>query len=206
VIPLAWLGLFFDRKPAWRDRALLLSWFGSFFLFHCFYEPYDSFAYLRFLLPAAPGLIIGAAIVVRGLVEGPARPRVMIPIAAVLLLTVLFAESSVTRSVGILTTAEGESIYPRICSWASRTLPADAVVLSMAASGALEHYTNLSYARYERIEPERYPGLRASIARRGSRIYALLFPYEVELLLARVPGRWKKVGVMRDVTLWKLED
>ncbi len=32
LIPLAWIGLAADRRTAWRDRALLLSWFASFFL------------------------------------------------------------------------------------------------------------------------------------------------------------------------------
>ncbi len=206
LVPMAWLGLLFDRKPAWRNRALILSWFGSFFLFYCLYEPYDSFAFVRFLLPAVPGLFLGAVITVHDLVERLAWPRLTEPISIALLLLVLFVEGRAVRRVGILGTAEGESIYPRICAWAARTLPADAVVLSMSASGALEYYTTLSYARYDWIQPEQFPQLRASFERRGGRVYALLFPYEVEDLARRLPGHWKKLGVLRDVTLWKLED
>jgi hypothetical protein len=206
LAPMAWFGLLFDRKPAWRNRALLLSWFGSFFLLYCLYEPYDSFAFVRFLLPAAPGLVLGAALTVRDLADRLARPRMTGPIAIALLLLILFVEARVVKRVGILGTAEGESIYPRICTWAARTLPADAVVLSMAASGALEYYTSLSYARYERIERGQFPHLRAAFERRGGHVYALLFPFEVEDLARRLPGRWKKLGVLRDVTLWELED
>ncbi len=39
-----------------------------------------------------------------------------------------------------------------------------------------------------------------------SRVYALLFPFEVEELARRLPGRWRKLGVLRDITLWELED
>jgi len=206
LVPLAWLSLLFDRKPPWRDRALLLSWFGSFFLFYCLYEPFDSFAFVRFLLPAAPALVLGAVLAVRDLADKLARPRVTAPVSIALLLLVLFVEGRAARRVGILGTAEGESIYPRICAWAARTLPADAVVLSLSASGALEYYTTLSYARYDWIQREQFPQLRASFERRGGRVYALLFPFEVEDLARRLPGRWKKLGVLRDVTLWELED
>jgi hypothetical protein len=72
---------------------------------------------------------------------------VTVPVSAALLLLVLLAEARTAQRVGILGTAEGESIYPRICAWAARTLPGNAVVLSMSASGALEYYTSLSHAR-----------------------------------------------------------
>jgi hypothetical protein len=206
LVPLAWLGLVFDHKPAWRDRALLLSWFGSVFLFYCLYEPYDSVLFVRYLLPAAPGLILGATLLFHDLARRLARPLATVPLSIALLFLVLFVEGRAAQQVGILGTAEGESIYPRICAWAARTLPADAVVLSMSASGALEYYTSLAYARYDWIEPARFPSLRAGIEARGGRLYALLFPFEVEDLRKRLPVGWKKLGVLRDVTLWELKD
>jgi hypothetical protein len=206
LIPIAWIGFAADRRAAWRDRALLLSWFASFFLFYCLYEPYESFWFVRFLLPATPGLVLGAVLAVRDLAEKLARSRVTGPVSIALLLLVLFVEGRAVRRVGILGMADGESIYPRICAWAARSLPADAVVLSMSASGALEYYTSLSYARYDWIQRDQFPQLRASFERRGGRVYALLFPFEVEDLARRLPGRWKKLGVLRDITLWELED
>lgn len=206
LVPLAWLGLVFDRKPAWRDRWLLLSWFGSFLLFYCLYEPYDSFAFVRFLLPAAPGLILGAFLAARDLLEGLRRPRLAAAVSIALLLLILFVEARAVKTTGILFTAEGEAIYPRICAWAAQTVPAGSVVLSMTASGALENYTTLSHARYDWIEAARFPAFRASVTRQGGRLFALLFPFEVPDLFNRLPGRWEKIGVLRDVTLWEWKD
>ena len=203
-MPLAWLALAFDREPRWRDRALLLSWFGSFFLFYCLYEPYDSFWFVRFLLPAAPALFLGALIAARD-VSARLRGFPRAALAVLLFGVVLFAEIRTLRTVGILHTAESESIYPQICGWAARTVPPGGIVLSMAASGALEHYTDLSYARWEWLTPEKFADLRLRVEGRGSRWFALLFPFEWEQLPQHAPGNWRKIGQLRQVGLWELE-
>lgn len=205
LIPLGWLGLALDREVRWRDRDLLLSWFGAFFLFYCLYEPYDSFWFVRFLLPAAPALFLGALLAAQDLSSKlPRLPRFVI--AALLFGAVLFAEIRTLRSVGILHIAESESTYPQICAWAARTVPPGGVVLSMAASGALEHYTDLSYARWDWLAPEKLADLRARTRGRGTRWFALLYPFEWEQLPQHAPGRWRKIGQLREVGLWELEE
>jgi hypothetical protein len=207
LVPLAWLGLPFDRNVRWRDRALLLSWFGSFFLFYCLYEPYDSFGFVRFLLPAAPGLFLGALLTARDIsARLPALPALRKVLAALLFTAVIFAEVRTLRMLGILGIGEGESVYPQICGWAAQTVPSGAVVLSMQASGALEHYTDLSYARWDWLTPEKFAELRARIRSRGGRVYALLFPFEWEQIPQHASGNWRKVGELRQVGLWELED
>src|SRR5581483_7937148 len=44
----------FDRRIDSSRRAMLLSWFFLFFAFYCFYGPYETWWYTRFLLPAIP--------------------------------------------------------------------------------------------------------------------------------------------------------
>ena len=80
------------------------------------------------------------------------------------------------------------------------------VVLSMAASGALENYTDLSYARWDWLTPEKLADLRARTQGRGVRWFALLYPFEWEQLSQHAPGRWRKIGQLREVGLWELED
>jgi hypothetical protein len=75
----------------------------------------------------------------------------------------------------------------------------------MAASGALEHYTDLAYARWDLIEPPRFPQVRRRIEERGGLWYALLFPSEAEEMFKQPRGRWKKIGVLRDVGLYELQ-
>ena len=75
----------------------------------------------------------------------------------------------------------------------------------MAASGALEHYTDLAYARWDWIEPAKFPDLRRRIEERGGLWFALLFPFEAEEMIKQPRGRWKKIGVLRDVRLYELQ-
>jgi hypothetical protein len=205
LIPIAWFGFAADRRAAWRDRALLLSWFACFFLFYCLYEPYDSFWFVRFLLPGVPGLILGAFLAARDLAMRLPQRRWLTAIGVASLLVVFWTEARSTRAVGLLNTARYESVYPEICGWAARTLPARSVVMSMAASGALEHYTDLAYARWDWIEPAKFPGLRRRIEERGGLWFALLFPFEAEEMFKQPRGRWKKIGVLRDVGLYELQ-
>jgi len=205
LVPLAWLAVAADRDVPRRDRALLLCWFGAFLVFYCLYEPYDSFWFVRFLIPAAPALLLGALLTARKLflrLGGGPGARVL---AVLLLLSVLAVSARQVRRIGILGTAEGESIYPSICAWAERSLPGKSVLLAMAASGALENYTDLPYARWDWFEPQQFMALRARVERRGYRWYALLFPFEAEELSRHVPGSWKRIGTLRQVGLWQLE-
>jgi hypothetical protein len=205
LVPLAWIGFGADRRAAWRDRALLLSWPASFFLFYCLYEPYDSFWFVRFLLPGVPGLILGAFLAARDLAARLPRRRWLTAAGVASLIVVFWAEVRSTRAVGLLNTARYESVYPEICGWAARTLPARSVVLSMAASGALEHYTDLAYARWDWIEPAKFSDLRLRIEEKGGVWFALLFPFEAEQMFKQPRGRWKKIGLLRDVGLYELE-
>ncbi len=77
--------------------------------------------------------------------------------------------------------------------------------MSMATSGALEHYTDLAYARWDWIEPAKFPDLCRWIEERGGCSFALLFPFEAEEMAKQPRGRWKKIGMLRDVGLYELQ-
>jgi Dolichyl-phosphate-mannose-protein mannosyltransferase len=205
LLPAAWLGLAADRKAPLRVRVLLLSWFGVFFVAHCLYGPYESFGFVRFLLPGSPALAVGAAIAARDLLQAVTRPRTTLRVGALLLAVVLGVEVRSARSIGVSHFADGESVYPQACLWASRQLPKKSVVLAMQVSGSLEHYTDLTYARWDWISPERFGTLRREAERKGYRWFALLFPGEVEEFSKHTPGHWRRIGEMREVTLLAID-
>lgn len=54
----AWAIFLACRDAPSRDRALFAAWLLPCFLFYCFYGPYETWWYTRYLLPAIPALIL----------------------------------------------------------------------------------------------------------------------------------------------------
>jgi hypothetical protein len=207
---IAWLGLLFDRKPPQRDRALLLVWFGVFLVFYCFFVVYEQTLWtVRYVEPGSPAMILGALIVTRNLLEAipnkrerplPWRPLVALSLLLIVVVTAVRSGSG----IGILSLAEGEAAYPRACQWVSSHLPERSLVVSMAASGALEYYTKTPYARYDWISAEQFKTLRPHVERHGYRWFALIFSWEAEDLQRNLPGRWRKLADIQNISAWEL--
>jgi hypothetical protein len=213
LVPLGWIGAAADRRVPLRDRALLVLWFTAYVLLYCFWGPYETWWYTRYLLPAFPALVIGAVLVARDLlrlapeiVEGPFRsPRLAVALAAVLFLIVANAERRGIKKWNPLEIADGEKTYPLAMDLARKLLPDRSLVVAMQFSGALRYYTNFQPVRWDGLEPADFDVVRAKAESKGYRLYALLFPWEEKQLAVHTPGKWKKVGAVRDVTLWELE-
>jgi hypothetical protein len=207
LVPIGWLAVAADRRARRRDCAVLLSWFGAFFLFYCFYAVYEDWWYTRFLLPGIPAMILGACLVARDLVQRPgsSRPnRWANAVAAVLLAVVLFIEMDFDEKRQVYRFYKSERIYPSACAMARRRLPENAIVTSMQMSGALHYYTEITYAMWNWLLPDRFGELRASTESRGYRWYALLAPFEAEEVRKNLPGDWREIDRVGDVALWEL--
>ena len=209
LVPAGWLLLWADRRAAARDRGLLFSWFGVFFLFYCFWGPYETWWYTRYLLPGTPALILGALLVVRDGLHVTKKDRAVAlrrAAAVVALAAVLGVEWRWIRKHDVLRFGEGEKLYPEACHWTERLVPPGSLVVSMQMSGALRYYTGLTIVRWDWIQrPEQAASVRERARVRGRALYALLAPYEVERLAERFPGSWTKIGNLRDVTLWRAD-
>jgi len=221
LVPLCALASLLDRLRPLRTRLLLASWFGAFFLLYCFYGPYEAWWYTRYLLPAAPALLFGAAFVLEDLaaVAGAyaSRPRNLErralraapAVAAGLALLVLLAACGRGLQIGrryrVLDMGREEAVYPETIRWAAPRVPASAVIVAMQFSGAMKAYGWGTFIRWDYIDAARFPALRRQIEARGCRLYALMFPFEARDAAARVPGAWTYLGSNRDVGLYRLD-
>jgi hypothetical protein len=190
--PLVLGGLF---VPA--HRALLLSWFGVFFLFYTYYSFCPDHSSVRFLLPALPPLIIGFVSVLS---------RIPRTVAVVLVLIVLGREVQQVGRLHVLHLNEWEAIYPQTVAWVDREVPRDAVVMSAITSGAFYFHSDRPIVRWDQLTPETSVLLRAN-AHFARPWYAVVSEVEGGLagLRTRAPGEWREVGKIRDVTVWRLE-
>ncbi len=212
LLPLGWLSVAADRRVDWRNRAMLISWFGAFFLFYSCYDIWGDWWYTRFLLPGVPAIILGALLVARdviGLTGTFVSERNLARLKwIVLIILVAVTLSHERRNIArfdVFSIGAGELTHPDSCRWADRMLPNHSFVVSMQMSGALKFYTERPILRWDIVEPMQWSVAQKHAAERGYRWYALLHPFEIEDAQKRLGGKWTKLGMYKQVSLWQIE-
>ena len=186
----------FDRRIDPFRRALLIFWFVPFFVFYCFYGPYETWWYTRFLLPAIPPLIIGFLLLIR---------NVRVRIAAFLVIVVLYVAVRQDRKpLKPLNVGKEESIYPEIAARFGPKLPRDAIIMSGLFSGSFLYYLDRDSVRYDQLDNDRFQWLRAYAANANLRWYAVLPQHEF-LEAQRFDVHWTKLDEYRGVLLLRLD-
>jgi len=209
---LGWLVLVADRKVEWRNRAMLISWFGAFFLFYSCYEVQGAWWYTRYLLPAYPAMILGALLVARDVVgllgkwiSEVNQARLRWVVLAILLGVTLSHENRYIKRLDLFNFASGVIVHNTSCRWADQTIPSKSLVVAMQMSGALGFYTERPIVRWDLLDPVNWPTVKKHAAERGYRWYALLMPFEIEEAQKKVGGRWTKLGMLDRFSLWQVE-
>ena len=166
-----------------KKRAALRLWFAPFFLFYCVYEPYETWWYTRFLLPAIPAVLLLAA-------------SFRIPRAALLTVVVAIAAMQLVtaRRFHVLDVAKGEATYERAALLVKEHVPEEATLLASQHSGSLLFYARRTALRFDLIA--RPPANRP--------LFALVSDYELPNLRQRIPGPWVSIARAGDTTLLRL--
>jgi hypothetical protein len=205
VLALPWLG-----ATSARSKWLLATWILVYAAFYSSYEcTHETWWYLRFLLPAAPALIAGSLLVARALLAraaGWADPGRSRPAFAVLLALVALNCLWANRDLYALGIGKGELRYGLVSDWMKANVPADAVCLAMQASGSLFYYTHFTFIRWDVLDKGNVGKVEAALRISKRPLYAVLFPFEVQesgIFDKRMPGHWKQVGQVEDVTIWR---
>lgn len=187
----------FDRRAAARTRAVLVSWFGVFFLFYCFYGPYGGGWWAtRFLLPAVPPLLLGALLLVRGL----SGERIL---AALLIVVCVLNGAVQTKHRHVLKIGDTEEVYPQAVAMVRAQTPPNAMIVAMQTSGALLYYDGRLAVRWDALDPPRFARLRAAAG--ATPWFALIADFERDDVRRRLPGNWRVVDRRRGIVLWRME-
>jgi hypothetical protein len=194
------------RQP--RLICLLTVWS---LLFAVFYvsniHTHEFWWYLRFLLPAFPPLIVSTLLVANALIARFHLPlrRWWLVLAGAL---VMMNGAAWSRYLHAYTIGHGEKVYPQVADWLQTHLPANAVVATMQASGALFYYTDYPLVRWDFIAPADFQRIARACAAAGRPFYAVLYPFEIEDWKAfeqHLTGHWSQVGAVRHVSIWRLD-
>jgi len=213
--PVVWLifvGPFMRTVPA-RVRLMLTSWIAAFMLFYTFYWcTYDNWYNMRFVLPAAPAMLILALFVLRRLSERAGLAlfargslwRATVPSAVLVAVSfsLLVADGAERR---VLYWMEANHLHSFGAIWAREHLPPNAVVFAHHAAGSLRYYTDLTVVRsdHDKAQSVRFFD---DIARTGRPIYALTYHWERRGFkwgnglgdgYPDLPGAWEEIAVLR---------
>jgi hypothetical protein len=168
------------------QRAMVHCWLGfvlTVVISYLFYLPYDSPAFLRFLLPAFPPLFVLTSAALAGLLQplGRAAPALVIVVTGAVAMDRL--SSAVERQV--FDVAENEQKYIAIGRYIGDRLPERAVFISMQHSGTIRYYSGRLTLRYDWIIRQRLDWLVTELRRLGYNPYIMLDDWEVPRFRAR---------------------
>lgn len=172
------------QAEAWAVSVMCLSFIvgvcGSYLL----YRPFDSEAYVRFLLPALPPLLALTSAAI-GLLAArlPGRMAPVMMIAAIMAVSCHGVRDALNGSV--FSIREVERKYAAIGQYVARELPDRAVVFSMQHSGSVRYYSGRLTIRYDLLPVTRLDWALRELSRLGYRPYFVLERWEEDLFRER---------------------
>jgi hypothetical protein len=211
LIPLA-LGLFWSRADK-RIISVLAVWILTNFAFYSFYSfTHETWWYHRFILPAAPALIIAAMLVLSRLADrfrlrlfDASAPIGHLAISALLLAVIVVPNIVGMRRLHALDGKEGDQSYWLVADWLNQNVPANSVIATMQNSGSLIAYSPFTMVRWDAITEENFPKILAQLQANQQPFYTALFPFEEADAMARMPGEWKPLVKIAPTTIWQFQ-
>ena len=160
----------------------MLVFFVMLFACYLWYVTFDTWPFLRFLLPAIPLLfILSSAVVIRAVERLPVGFRT----AAVFVVCLLLPIWYVVKSNGLTAFAiqRAEHRYVAVGEGIGRALPPNIVVMSMIQSGSVRLYSGRPTLRWDMLDPKRLDADVETLRAHGYQPYLLL----EELGIAALP-------------------
>jgi hypothetical protein len=169
------------------------------------YAQFESWWYLRFLMPALGGLAVLVASGIVALARTIPQPFGRIA-AAVALCTTIATTLSFASSRQIFGGIQaGERRYLDVAEFAADHLPSDAALFAVQHSGSLRFYSGRLMLRFDLVQKEWAPGVPAAVERTGYHPYLVVDDWEIPQVRrqfglppdARLP--WPIVARMREL-------
>jgi len=194
--PLALLGFAAFAIPLRRDWpslpdrsmcAILGAFVAALWVEYAAYLEFNSWGFLRFLLPSWPLLMLGTAAVLLSWTRGAGR-TIGLLIAAIVVATGVWTVNFADRH-GVFDqrqAARHEAILGRLVR--ARTEPSS-VIITLARAGSLRYYSGRLTARYDYLDSAWLDRMVGWLAEQGVHAYALLDQHELEEFRRRFSGQ-----------------
>jgi 4-amino-4-deoxy-L-arabinose transferase-like glycosyltransferase len=167
-----------DNGGLFGQRATVITWsafVACVYLSYLFYNPYDTWFYLRFMLPAYPPLfvlmVIGIGAVFTRMKHGVLATSVVVGIVA-------WHGWSSTSAKGIVNARQVRPPSVATGEYVKAKLPERALLVSMQQSGSIRYYSGRLTMRWDFIVPEMLEVVLEDVRRLGYRPYFVLEDWE----------------------------
>jgi hypothetical protein len=176
IIPLA-VPRVFPSDTRTTARLCLASLLGLTLISYIFYSPFDSWTYLRFLLPAYPAMFVLMAMGIRFICG-----KLLIPLRApaVMLTCILCLASAFmfTRDQFIFAARRFQQRYIQAAEYVAELTPQTAVIVCAEHSGSLRYYAHRITLRYDLLSPDTLDAALGELRAKGYRPYIVLDDWE----------------------------
>jgi hypothetical protein len=160
-----------------KAPAMVLVFSTALLTCYLFYQPFEGWIFLRFLLPAIPLLLVLCAITIVDVIERVPLPfRGGLAFAACAVSACWFIATA--NRVGAFDLQRGERRYLTIAQAVERSLPSNAVLLSVIHSGNVRMYGHRATLRWDMIDPDKLDGTLEALRDHEYEPYVLLEPWE----------------------------
>jgi hypothetical protein len=202
--------LWCNEERRWR-AIVLLMFVAAVWGAYLWYQPFEEWWYLRFMLPALPAMVILTAVSIIFLIERlPAAvrtPALVIGLALLVGWTLRVADTRLAFDLRQL-----ERRYLVTGEHIARQLPPTAVVFAVHQSGSIRHYSGRTTIAWDAIAPPALDGAIRFLTERGEPPYLLLETWEEPAFRDRFAGSslygtldWPPQALIgRDVRLYDL--
>jgi ABC-type multidrug transport system fused ATPase/permease subunit len=139
-------------RPERADRGRLFFFAAGVALCYAFYLPFDTWDYLRFLLPAYPALLILTSAVLIDLLARLPRPIGAL-VTVTLVGTIALSGVREAEAKGVFDNWRSLRRFVDIPAYARTHLPPNAIYLTRLYSGSLRYYADRPTLRWDVLDP-----------------------------------------------------
>jgi hypothetical protein len=167
-----------QRRHLLRHGLLALGFAGTVLLSYLFYQPFEHWTYLRFVLPAVPVLIVLALSTVDTMARSisPAVRSLAVALIACTLPT--YYLSYAVHGEAFAPKRAYRDLYVDAADRTRRATPDSAAVIGLSQTGSLRFYANRLTLRYDMIPPDWLDRAISFLERSGHPSYVVLHSAE----------------------------
>ena len=176
----------FPRSPVPSSRLLLVGVAAGVKLSYLFYQPFDAWWYLRFLLPMWPIVMVLTAAAIDAVASRLSRRPALVVAAASALLVLNGCRVAAARDA--FAVGHAERRYVDVARFMDGHTDAAAVVLALQHSGTLRLYAGRLTLRFDQLDPAWLDRAIAFLDANGRHPYIVLEGDERALFARRFAG------------------